>query len=217
MLNARRPFCLMVALAVSCVAIADEGTPKKSDAPVKDTSITAKAEVGKPAPEFALKDIDGKEHKLSDYKGRIIILQWTNHECPYVQRFEKVQMKPHKVHAKFLGYGVVWLAIDSSHFCEKKIEAVRKFRDEAKLPHPVLLDASGAVGRLYGAKISPQVFVIDRAGKIVYIGAPDNEATREEDEPRRFYIDEVLDALVFGKDLSVSETKPYGCNVKYGP
>jgi peroxiredoxin len=111
--------------------------------------------------------------------------------------------------------GVVWLSIDSSHFCKEKSEEIKKFRAEFEPPYPILLDPSGKVGRLYGAKTTPHVFVIDRDGKIVYAGAPDNDATREEGEPFRFYVDEVLEALVVGKEVPVSKKKPYGCSVKY--
>ncbi len=205
--------CIVSVLAVtSATAVAEDS--KNNRRPSKSMSLTTKAEVGKPAPGFTLKDIEGEEHKLSDYKGKIVVLQWTNYQCPFIKRFEGQKKQPMKVEAKYRGMGVVWLTIDSSHFCKEKSEEIKKFRAEFEPPYPVLLDPSGEVGKLYGAKTTPHVFVVDRDGTIVYEGAPDNEATRDE-KPFRFYVDEVLGALVAGKDAPMTKKKPYGCSVKY--
>ena len=102
----------------------------------------AHAEVGKPVPDFTLKDQNGREHKLADLKGKIVVLEWTNHECPVVNRYHGSKTI-RNTFAKVKDKGVVWLAIDSSHFCQEKIVGIRKWAKEHALGYPILLDPSG--------------------------------------------------------------------------
>ena len=174
----------------------------------------ARAEVGKPAPDFALKDLDGKEHKLSDLKGRIVVLEWTNQECPYVRRHQDGPKTMQKTLEKFKDKGVSWLAINSSYFCEEKAEDIRKWVEKVALASPVLLDAAGKVGRAYGARSTPHMFVIDKKGVLRYAGAIDDDPDGTKDNKRN-YVEEVVEALLSGSTVAVSTTKAYGCSVKY--
>lgn len=173
----------------------------------------AHAEVGKPAPDFALKDVTGKEYKLSDFRGKIVVLEWTNHECPVVNRCYASNIMNNTV-AKFKDKPVAWFAIDSSHFCEDKAQSVRKWVEGKKIEHPMLLDAAGKVGHLYKAKTTPHMFVIDKKGILAYAGAIDNNPYGKEKSPRN-YVEEAISALLEGSTVATPTTKSYGCSVKY--
>ncbi|HNQ23182.1 MAG TPA: thioredoxin family protein [Phycisphaerae bacterium] len=181
---------------------------------VKDAPCDTQAEVGKPAPDFALKDLDGQEHKLSDLKGKIVVLAWTNHECPYVVRHENKAKTMQSTAQKFADNGVVWLAVNSSFFAEQKAEQLRKWTKDNAINYPVLLDAEGKVGRMYQAKTTPHMFVIDRTGVLVYAGAIDDDPQGRKESPRN-YVEEAVRALLNNSTVAVASTKPYGCSVKY--
>lgn len=175
------------------------------------------AEVGKPAPDFTLKDIEGKEHKLSDYKGKVVVLEWTSHHCPFVVRHQKEQQTMQKTYAEFKDQGVVWLAIDSTRsdfqggYTNEKISGWVK---DAEVTYPILRDEDGAVGKLYGAKTTPHMFVIDKEGKIVYAGAIDDDVPGRKDNDKN-YVAEALKATLAGSTVETPYTKPYGCSIKY--
>ncbi len=171
----------------------------------QDKAPTAK--VGQPAPEFTLTDIDGKTHKLSDYKDKVVVLEWFNCECPAVKGALPTLKKTHE---QFRNKGVVWLAIDSTHF--RKNDENVTFRKDNGLLQPILMDTDGTVGRTFGAKTTPHMFVINK-GTLVYAGALDDAKGREPGQ--RNYVAEAIDASLNGKDVAVNETKPYGCSVKY--
>lgn len=172
------------------------------------------AALGQPAPNFTLKGIDGKEYKLSDMKGKIVVLEWTNHECPFVKRAQGKTKVMQKTVAKFEGKPVVWMAVNSSHFCEDKADGIRDWVKENDINYPYLLDASGEVGKMYGAKTTPHMFVIDQKGNLAYMGAIDNDPMGENDNPTN-YVDEAVTALLNGSTVATPETKSYGCSVKY--
>lgn len=174
----------------------------------------AHAEIGKPAPDFTLKDADGKEYKLSSLKGKVVILEWTNHECPVVNRCHKAKSMSDTL-AKFKGKPVVWLAIDSSHFCQEKFESVRKWAEQQKLEYPILLDAAGRVGHNYQAKTTPHLFVIDQKGVLAYKGALDNDPYGNKEEGKQNYVVEAVNSLLQGSTIVTTTTKSYGCSVKY--
>ncbi len=174
-----------------------------------------RAEVGKPAPEFTLKDVDGKEHKLSDLKGKIVVLEWINHQCPVVNRCYAANIMNNTL-AKFQDKPVAWLAIDSSNFCEDKVDDIRKWVKEKKIERPVLLDAAGKVGHLYGARSTPHMFIIDKKGVLAYTGAIDNDPYGREGNKRN-YVEEALTALLGGSTVATATTKSYGCTIKYKP
>ena len=174
----------------------------------------AQAKVGEPAPDFTLMDHTGKEVTLSALKGKPVVLEWTNPTCPYVVRHytDKTMSKTHT--ASGGTEDVVWLAIDSSHFVTA--EKAAEWREKEGFEHPVLMDASGEVGKIYKASTTPHMFVIDREGKLVYSGAiDDNDRGDKKPEEVTNYVGKALEALKEGKPVDVSETKPYGCSVKY--
>ncbi len=180
----------------------------------------ARAEVGKAAPEFTLVDLDGKTVRLADFKGKTVVLEWFNPECPFVNR---AHGKGSLVDAakRATQAGVVWLAVNSAapgrqgHGAPVNATGKQKFG----LAHPILLDESGEVGRAYGATNTPHMFVIDDRGVLAYRGAidnsPDGEGEAAEGGKLVRYVDVALEELRAGKPVSVKETKAYGCSVKY--
>ena len=182
----------------------------------------ARAEVGKPAPDFALKDLDGKESRLSSFKGKVVVLEWFNPGCPYVDRAHtKGSLKDAaKRHTKS---GVVWLAVNSGGPGKQGhgVDANRAGAKKYGMEHPILLDESGEVGHKYGATNTPHMFVIDEKGTLVYRGAidnsPDGEGESAPDGKLVGYVDEALSAVAAGKAPATTDTKAYGCGVKYAP
>ena len=181
----------------------------------------ARAEVGKPAPDFTLRDLEGKEVKLSDHKGKTVVLEWFNPGCPFVKNAHTKGslVDAAKRHAK---EGVVWLAVNSGspgkqgHGAEANREGAKSFG----LAHPILLDESGAVGKAYGATNTPHLYVVDPKGTLVYRGAVDNSPDGEGQSPENgklvSYVDAALADLAAGRPVATAETKAYGCGVKYG-
>jgi peroxiredoxin len=174
---------------------------------------TTGPEPGQAAPEFALADHTGKTHKLSDYKGKVVVLEWTNPECPFVVRHYKAQtMKT--LAEQYKGKEVVWLAINSSHFATQATN--KKFVDDEKLTYAVLDDAKGTVGHAYGARTTPDMYVVDPAGKIAYRGAIDNDPFGDKSAADKInYIGAALPAVIGKAAPKTPRTKPYGCSVKY--
>jgi peroxiredoxin len=179
-----------------------------------------KAEVGKPAPDFTLKDLDGKDVTLSSFKGKVVVLEWFNPGCPYVKKAHtKGSLKA--AAKKHTDEGVVWLAVNSGapgkqgHGADVNREATKTF----SMDHPVLLDEGGDIGRAYGATNTPHMMVIDDNGTLVYRGAIDNSPDGEGESPTDgklvSYVDEALVAIGAGKAPTAAETKAYGCSVKY--
>lgn len=175
----------------------------------------AKAEVGKPAPDFTLKDLEGKEHKLSSLKGKVVVLEWINHECPVVKaHHEDNNDKMKTTLDMFKGKNVVWLAVDSSYFCEEKKDTIVNWWKQKGSPYPILLDASGTVGKAFDAKTTPHMFVIDKDGNLAYSGSLDNNNVKDATEKHN-YVAEAVTALLSGQTVAVKSTQPFGCSVKY--
>ena len=180
----------------------------------------AAAEVGKPAPEFTATDINGETHKLSDYKGKIVVLESYNLDCPFCHNhFRTGAMQ--ELQRDLTAKGVVWLLVNSvspkspSH---RSPEAARKEWASQKINATAWLDdSSGAIGKAYGMRTTPHMFVIDKAGILAYEGAIDDRPSPEGD-PRTAhnYVREAVQKLQAGQQVAVSQTKPYGCGVKYG-
>src|ERR1700730_1364047 len=176
--------------------------------------------VGAAAPDFSLTDSNGKSHSLSQYKGKYIVLEWFNPECPFVKKhYGSGNMQ--KLQQEYTGKGIVWLTIDSNAPGAEgnmtpeqanKIMASWKTHQTA-----LLLDPESTVARSYGAKNTPDMIVINPEGKIVYEGAIDNKATpNPNDIPSSTnYVKAALDESLAGKPVSNPATKPYGCSVKY--
>jgi peroxiredoxin len=163
---------------------------------------------------FTLPNQDGKDVNLSDFKGKIVVLEWINYDCPFVKAAHEAKVMK-DLAEKYTKQGVVWLAINSTNYADAKSNGA--FIKEHQLPYPVLLDKDGKVGRLYVAKTTPDMFIIDARCIIVYRGAIDNAplGKKPKNEPYVNYVEKALDELLAGKTVSVPATKPYGCSVKY--
>ncbi len=176
--------------------------------------------IGEKSPDFTLEDISGNEISLSDYQGKLVVLEWSNHGCPFVKKhYQTGNMQ--KLQEKYTEKGVVWLTICSSasgkqgYLTNEEWSAVV---EEKKAKHTAVLpDPDGKVGRMYGAKTTPHMFIIDTTGKLVYQGAIDDERSWDPKtvEGARNYVAEALEALLAGKEVELAETKSYGCSVKY--
>ena len=171
----------------------------------------AGAQVGKAAPAFELKDESGKVHRLADYKGKTVVLEWTNPECPFVKRHYQAKTMA-KTHKAFAGKDVIWLAIDSTaHNTPDKSAAWKKTEGFA---YPVLQDASGVTGKAYGAKTTPHMFVIDGEGIVRYAGGIDDDPRGKSKSPNN-HVQAALTAVLAKQAPANQSTKPYGCSVKY--
>jgi peroxiredoxin len=176
--------------------------------------------VGSAAPDFSLTDAKGKKHSLSEYKGKYVVLEWFNPECPFVKKhYGSGNMQ--KLQDTYAGKGVVWLSIDSSAPGSEgnlSPEQAEKTINSWKMNQTtLLLDPDGTAGRAYGAKNTPHMFVINPDGKLVYTGAIDSKATPNPSdiESSTNYVKVALDESLSGKAVSNPTTKPYGCSVKY--
>jgi peroxiredoxin len=179
-----------------------------------------KASVDAPAPQFTLTDTGGKQHSLSEYKGKYVILEWVNFQCPFVgKHYGSGSMQA--LQKEMTGRGVVWLSICSSapgnegYFEGDELKA--KLKEENARPTAYLTDPEGTVGRLYGAKTTPDMYVINPEGTLIYQGGIDNIASTDRDDIARAtnYVKEVMSAAWDGKPLPVKVTRSYGCSVKY--
>ncbi len=178
------------------------------------------AKVGSSAPEFSLPDTGGKTHSLSQYKGKYVVLEWFNPECPFVKKhYGSGNMQ--KLQSEFTGKGVVWLSIDSSaagfegNLSPEQAQKVMK--DWNTKQTALLLDPDGKVGRNYNAHNTPDMIVINPEGKIVYEGAIDSKATPNPADiaSSTNYVKAALDESMSGKAVATPSTRPYGCSVKY--
>jgi peroxiredoxin len=170
------------------------------------------AQVGKQAPAFTLKDESGKEHSLAQYKGKIVVLEWTNPECPFVKRHYSADTMQ-KTLGTLDASKVVWLAVDSTaHNTPDKSASWKKTEGFA---YPILQDASGTTGRAYGAKTTPHMYVIDEQGVVRYAGAIDDDPRGNKKEGTTNHVKTAVDALLGGKPVPAATTEPYGCSVKY--
>jgi peroxiredoxin len=186
--------------AVSVSTLAEEEGKGKAQA-------AAAAKVGQPAPDFELKDLAGNVHKLSDLKDKIVVLEWWNQDCP-VCRAAMPGMKD--LSKQLAEKGVVWLAIDSTNY--QTVENNKKYAEKEGIPYAILMDTDGTVGRAYGAKTTPHMFVVNK-GTLAYAGAIDNGSASKKGD--RSYVAEAVEEILAGKPVTLSETKPYGCSVKY--
>jgi peroxiredoxin len=178
------------------------------------------ARVGDPAPAFSGTDSQGQTHTLSEYKGKFVVLEWTNNGCPYTRKhYDSGNMQA--LQKQWTTRGVVWLTILSSTSGEQGyMTAAQENAYITKVhanPTSAILDPQGSIGRLYGAKTTPQMFVIDPSGKLVYDGAIDDHPTPDaKDIPSsKNYVSAALTEAMAGHPVVKGETRPYGCSVKY--
>ena len=171
-------------------------------------------DVGDTAPGFTLKDTAGREVSLADFKGKVVVLEWTNPDCPFVQRHYKEGSMKNLTSAYSESMGVVWLTINSTNYMDAAANA--GFVKAEGITWPVLVDQDGTVGHAYGAATTPHMFVIDAKGTVVYNGAIDDDPRGNmEAGARTNYVSDALNDIAAGKAVSNPETKPYGCSVKY--
>ena len=174
---------------------------------------------GQPAPDFTLSDLSGKSVRLSDLRGKTVVLEWVNPDCPYVQKHYNSANMP-GLQKEFAG-SVTWLAINSTREGHSEFKSPQQMQAWLKqtggAPAATLLDRDSKVGRLYGATNTPQMFVIDPKGVVVYAGAIDDKrSTRMEDvKTAKNYVRVALEETMAGKPVSNASTSPYGCTVKY--
>src|SRR5437868_3422547 len=176
--------------------------------------------VGAAAPDFSLPDAAGKTHSLSEYKGKYVVLEWFNPECPFVKKhYGSGNMQ--KLQTEFTSKGIVWLTIDSNApGLEGNLTAEQanaKIAEWKTKQTALVLDPEGKAGRAYGAKNTPHMFVINPEGKIVYEGAIDSKATPNPSDiaSSTNYVKVALEESLAGKTVSNANTRPYGCSVKY--
>lgn len=179
------------------------------DLPVEEVHAALSADM---APPFSLTDQNGKTVALSDFAGKIVVLEWTNPDCPFVKRHHKAGTME-KLAQKFSTQNVVWLGINSTYFMTAKNN--QAFVEQYKLTYPVLLDSEGSVGKAYGAKTTPYMVVIDQHGKIAYRGAIDDDPSGDNEGQAQNYVEQSVQAILNMKPIEVAETKSYGCSVKY--
>jgi peroxiredoxin len=169
---------------------------------------------GDMAPAFALQDQDGKNVSLADFSGKIVVIEWFNNECPFVIKHYK-NGDMNALASKYAGKEVVWLAINSTS--GKTTADNKTIATEWKIDRPILMDDSGAVGKNYGSKNTPTMYIVDKTGKLAYRGAIDdkNDPNPASIKSSKNYVSQALDEILAGKTVSEPETKAYGCSVKY--
>lgn len=180
----------------------------------------AQARIGAPAPTFTLADSNGKTVSLADFKGKTVVLEWTNHDCPYVRKHyggNNMQM----LQKKWTAQGVAWLTLISSEpgsqgFVQPQ-EANKLTADRGAAPTAVLFDPKGDVGRAYGAQTTPHMYVIKGDGTLLYMGGIDDKPTTRLDDLKtaKNFVDAALSEVAQGKPVSVTTSRPYGCSIKY--
>jgi hypothetical protein len=208
---------LFLALTVADALIIQQNSQKSAQAAV---DAQCAATIGAAAPDFKLKDSSGKEHSLSQYKGKFVVLEWVNFDCPFVKKhYGGGNMQ--KLQDTYTKKGVVWLSINSSapgrqgNYEPAKINELLKTQGSKASAY--LIDADGTVGHTYGATATPHMFVVDKGGNLIYQGAIDDKNTADEADisSAKNYVKETLDAAMGGKAVATASTKAYGCSIKY--
>ena len=172
----------------------------------------AAPEVGQPAPAFTLTDSNGQSHNLADFKGKFVVLEWLNHGCPFVKKhYDSNNMQ--NLQKEYTGKDVVWLSIVSSapgkqgHMSPAETNQAKEEKGSAATA--ILIDGDGTVGQLYGAKVTPELYVINPEGNLIYAVDPADV------EGATNYVKQALDEALAGQPVSTPKTEPYGCSVKY--
>jgi hypothetical protein len=180
----------------------------------------AAPQVGQPAPGFTLTDSTGQSHNLSDFQGKFVVLEWLNHGCPFVKKhYDGGNMQ--SLQKEYTGQDVVWLSIVSSapgkqgHMSPEETNQAKEEKGAA--PTAVLIDEDGTVGKLYAAKVTPELFVINPEGTLIYAGAIDDKKSVDaaDIEGATNYVKQALDEALAGNPVSTPQTEAYGCSVKY--
>lgn len=175
---------------------------------------------GQPAPDFTITDASGKAVKLADQRGKFVVLEWTNPECPFVQKhYDSGNMQG--LQKEFTGKNVVWLSVNSTNRSHSEFkpgaEMTRWMSGHKAAQTAVLIDDTSSAGRAYAARTTPHMFVIDPQGKVVYAGAIDDKRSSNPADAKTAnnYVRAALTESLAGKPVTVAQTRPYGCSVKY--
>lgn len=182
------------------------------------SAISAKPEIGGGAPDFKLTDLNGNTHKLSQYKGKTVVLMWFSPECPFVVKHfaDKSHQTFNNLYNEFHDKGVVFLAINSANASHSyaNVETNKKAVKDWNFQWPVLMDTDGKVGKAYNAKRTPEMFIINAEGNFVYYGAIDDDGSPKGPGSLN-YVHQALTEHLAGETISTPKTQPYGCSVKY--
>lgn len=183
-------------------------------------TAVAAPQVGEPAPAFTLTDSNGQSHNLADFKGKFVVLEWLNHGCPFVvKHYDSGNMQ--KLQKEYTGKDVVWLSIVSSapgkqgHMTPEETNKAKAEKGSGATA--VLIDEDGTVGKLYDAKVTPELYVINPEGVLVYMGAIDDKKSTDAADVAgaKNYVKQALDEALAGNPVSEPTTTAYGCSVKY--
>lgn len=204
-----RAVCGVLALGLLTLAFAPPATAQSSQ-----------AAVGEQAPSFSLEDTDGTTHSLSDYEGQFVVLEWLNFGCPFVgKHYDSGNMQ--QLQQTYTDKGVVWLSIVSSAPGTQGYYPPEEMKQQKKAHNgnmsAILLDPSGEVGKKYGAKVTPHMYIISPEGELLYKGGIDDKPTTDvsDIEGATNYVKKALDEAMNGEEVSVKTSQPYGCTVKY--
>jgi glutathione peroxidase-family protein len=183
-------------------------------------AYSQEAKLNELAPNFKLVDSNNKEHSLSDFKDKVVVLEWINFDCPFVQKhYNSKNMQ--SLQLKYTKQDVIWLTVCSSNKGKQgnfnNDEINKKIKNHNAKMTAYLVDADGKVGKMYGAKTTPHMYIINKDGKLVYAGGIDDKASTDLEDIKgaKNYVSLALDELLAGKNVSVQSSKPYGCSVKY--
>jgi peroxiredoxin len=199
----RKTYVMASRVAIVAIALAARGFANESESGIA---------IGMKAPDFSLEDQDGKTVSLHNFAGKTVVLEWTNPNCPFVQRHYR-EKTMQTLSDQYKDKGVAWLAINSSFFATDDQD--KQWVTGQSISYPVLNDSSGGAGHAYNATNTPDMFIVGADGKVAYEGAIDNDPTDEKTGDKINYVHQALDEILAGKSVSVPQTKPYGCNVKY--
>ena len=226
-LSNRRKLALLAGLVVIALAGAAAvfvAPHLEEEVKLTAAELSAAPTTGAPAPPFTAVDTRGASHSLAAYRGRWVVLEWLNHECPYTKKhYKSVDGRPGNTQAMQRDYAnrVVWLSVVSSAPGKQGFTTAEKadeqMRDKGATPTAVIRDTAGALGRLYGARNTPQYAIIDPQGVLRYAGAIDDNrsASAKSIAGATNYVRAALDAGLAGNPIAVAQTEPYGCDVKY--
>lgn len=184
-------------------------------------AAAASAVVGQAAPEFTATDLDGRQVRLADFRGKYVVLEWTNPGCPFVRKHYQQSGNMPALQKEFTARGVAWLAVNSTEPGHQDYlpaaQLSKWFADQGARPTVALMDESGTVGRAYGARTTPHMYIVDPAGKLVYAGGIDSirSADAADIKAATNYVREALGQALAGKPITTPTSTPYGCSVKY--